>query len=329
MLFKKSKECRSTKSYQKIRQICNGTYGSVYKVEDPATNKTYAMKHLMKKMCFDMNGFSILYIREITILKRISHKNIIKLIEVTKGDDVTDLSLVMEYCDMDLKTFIYTVKEIPYNTITFIFKQLIEGICYLHEKKIIHRDLKPSNILLNFDGTIKIGDFGLARQYTPKMTNLVVTLWYRSIELLLGLDEYDYSIDVWSLACIFVELVNGKPLFPGEGELDQINQIMKNLGYIDKEDFKGLKIEHLDIIKDNNIYNSSEIENKIASIPSDGKQVIRKMLQYDPRKRMKAHEILNSSLCKIEENSLEEVKKMLSTFTLRTKVEENSLENKK
>lgn len=301
MLLKNSENCRNTNCYKKVIQISNDTFGSVYKVVDPTTKKEYAMKHLLKNMCFDTNGFSILNLREVTILKRISHKNIIKLIEVTKGDDVTDLSLIMEYCDIDLKTFIYTVKNIPIEVVKLLFKQILEGVVYLHDNEIIHRDLKPSNILLNYDGTVKIGDFGLARVYKSSMTNLVVTLWYRSIELLLGLEEYDYSIDVWSLACIFVELVNGTPLFSGEGEIDQINQIFRHLGFFTKEDFEGLKMNDLDIFKDNDKFNSKGIEEKIVSLIDEDRLVIKEMLKFDPRKRFKSKQILNSSLCRIED----------------------------
>lgn len=301
MLLEKSEKCRSTSCYQKVRQISNGTFGSVFKVIEPITKKEYALKHLLKNMCFDTNGFSILYLREVTILKKISHRNIIKLIEVTKGEDVTDLSLIMEYCDIDLKTFIYKVKEIPMGVVKAIFKQIVEGVVYLHENKIIHRDLKPSNILLNFDGTVKIGDFGLARVYKPSMTNLVVTLWYRSIELLLGLEEYDYSIDVWSLACIFVELVNGSPLFPGEGEINQINLIFKHLGFYKEGDFNGLKLNDLDILKDNDEFDGNGIDSKLSSLSGEDKLNIREMLRFDPRKRFTSREVLKSSLCEDQE----------------------------
>jgi serine/threonine protein kinase len=284
----------------------------VHEVIDSKTKNRYAMKNLIKNMCFDTNGFSILYLREIIILKKINHKNIIRLIEVTKGTEITDLSLVMEYCDMDLKSLIYTVKSIPYVVIKFIFRQIVEGVAFLHSEKLLHRDLKPSNILLNSDGTVKIGDFGLTRHYKPNMTNLVVTLWYRSIELLLGCDNYDYSIDIWSLACIFVEIVNGKPLFPGEGEINQINEIITHLGNIKEDDFVDYKIEHLNLIKDIDIYDSARMDSKLISIPDNDQIIIKNMLNYNPKKRPSPSELLKTSLC--DENSETEGREFFKNF---------------
>ncbi|EOB13706.1 Serine/threonine-protein kinase ppk23 [Nosema bombycis CQ1] len=311
-MLKKSFKCRESQSYSVIRRVCNGTFGSVYEVMDSKTKNRYAMKNLSKNLCFDTNGFSILYLREITILKKINHKNIIRLIEVTKGTEITDLSLVMEYCDMDLKSLIYTAKSIPYVVIKFIFRQIVEGVAFLHSEKLLHRDLKPSNILLNSDGTVKIGDFGLTRYYKPNMTNLVVTLWYRSIELLLGCDNYDYSIDIWSLACIFVEIVNGKPLFPGEGEINQINEIITHLGNIKEDDFVDYKIEHLNLIKDTGIHDSAKMDSKLVSIPDDDQIIIKNMLNYNPKKRTSASELLKTSLC--DDNSETEGREFFRNF---------------
>ena len=111
--------------------------------------------------------------------------------------------------------------------------QLLSGVNHLHDNWIIHRDLKTSNLLLSNKGILKIGDFGLAREYGSPLkgyTPVVVTLWYRSPELLLGIKEYSTPIDIWSVGAIFGELLLMKPLFPGKSELDQLNCIFKDLG---------------------------------------------------------------------------------------------------
>ena len=111
--------------------------------------------------------------------------------------------------------------------------QLTSGVSYLHENYILHRDLKTSNLLLSNKGQLKIADFGMARYVgdpSPKLTSLVVTLWYRAPELLLGAKEYGAAIDMWSVGCIFAELLERAAIFRGSNEADQIARIFDALG---------------------------------------------------------------------------------------------------
>jgi len=103
-----------------------------------------------------------------------------------------------------------------------LMMQLLEGIKYLHAQHIIHRDIKGANLLLNNKGLLKIADFGLARVYMPNLpaTPRVVTLWYRAPELLLGMKTYNETLDLWSAGCFFAELLTGKPMFPGQNEIE-------------------------------------------------------------------------------------------------------------
>ena len=135
----------------------------------------------------------------------------------------------MDFHEHDLKTLLDDMRE-PFlpSEIKTLLLQLLSGLSFLHSQWIMHRDLKSSNLLLNNRGEIKIADFGMARYYgdpPPKLTQLVVTLWYRAPELLLGADRYGAEIDLWSVGCIFGELLSKEPLLQGKNEVDQVSKV--------------------------------------------------------------------------------------------------------
>lgn len=145
------------------------------------------------------------------------------------------LYLVFEYMNQDLKKLLdHTPSEgLPSKLIKSYLWQLLNGISYCHMNRVLHRDMKPQNLLIDKNGYIKIADFGLARVFTLPMrifTHEVVTLWYRSPEILLGTNYYGPSIDLWSIGCIFAEMSNKKPLFSGDSEIDQLYRIFRTLG---------------------------------------------------------------------------------------------------
>lgn len=111
----------------------------------------------------------------------------------------------------------------------YFLYQILRGLKYIHTASVLHRDLKPSNLLLNANCDLKICDFGLARttSETDFMTEYVVTRWYRAPELLLNSSEYTAAIDVWSVGCIFMELMDRKPLFPGRDHVHQLRLLME------------------------------------------------------------------------------------------------------
>jgi cell division cycle 2-like protein len=224
--------CRHISNFQTLNPIEEGSYGWVSRAKDITTNQVVALKKV--KMDYAQYGFPITALREISILQKARHTNIVDLQEVLSGDDPTECVLVMEFVEHDLKTLQEDMTErFMASEVKTLLKQLVSAVGFLHDNHIMHRDLKTSNILLSNRGNLKLADFGMARYIPPAnapLTQLVVTLWYRAPELLLGETRYGTEVDMWSIGCIFGELLSKEPLFPGKNEVDQLSQIFTLCG---------------------------------------------------------------------------------------------------
>ncbi|KAF0986229.1 hypothetical protein HZS_5707 [Henneguya salminicola] len=221
--------------------IEEGMYGVVFRARDLRTNEIVALKKL--KMEREREGFPITSLREINCLLKSTHENIVHVKEVVVGGNMDKIYIVMEYVEHDLKSLMEMMKKsFTLDQSKTLLLQLLRGVSHLHENWIIHRDIKTSNLLLNHRGILKVGDFGLAREYGSPLipyTPVVVTLWYRAPELLLGIKEYSYPIDIWSVGCVFAELIAKKPLFPAKSEAEQITKIFQELGTPDDKIWPG------------------------------------------------------------------------------------------
>ncbi|KAF1351597.1 Pkinase-domain-containing protein [Lizonia empirigonia] len=216
--------CRHRSNYETLNHIEEGSYGWVSRARDISTSQVVALKKV--KMDYNQDGFPITALREIAILQKARHPNIVDLKEVLSGDSPEECILVMEFLEHDLKTLQEDMHD-PFvaSEIKTLLRQLVSGVAFLHENYIMHRDLKTSNILLNNRGQLKLADFGMSRTIPPPsapLTRLVVTLWYRAPELLLGTPTYSTAIDIWSVGCIFGELIQRTPLLPGTNEVSQL-----------------------------------------------------------------------------------------------------------
>lgn len=224
--------CRSVEEFKCLNRIAEGTYGIVFRAQDKRTNEIVALKRL--KMEKEKDGFPITSLREINTLLKGQHPNIVTVREIVVGSNMDKIFIVMDYVEHDFKTLMETMQSrkqvfLPAE-VKCLTKQLLQAVAHLHDNWILHRDLKTSNLLLSHKGVLKVGDFGLAREYGSPLkpyTPVVVTLWYRAPELLLNCKEYSTAIDMWSVGCIFAEFLSMAPLFPGQSEVDQLNKIFK------------------------------------------------------------------------------------------------------
>ena len=285
------------KRYELLNKQGKGAYGIVFKARDKITHEIVALKK-----CFDafQNATdSQRTYREIMLLQELNgHENIIRLLNVIKAENDKDIYLVFEYMETDLHTVIRANILEPIHK-QFIMYQLLKALKFIHSAAIIHRDLKPSNILINSDSYIKICDFGLARSVLSStgkdvvMTDYVATRWYRAPEVLLGSTKYGTQADMWSVGCIFGELLGGKPMFPGTSTLSQINKVLEVIGKPSKEDILSIQSElaqtMLETIVVSKTKSLKSLYPKATSIELD---LLSKLLQFNPNKRINVKKAL-------------------------------------
>ncbi|KAG5612407.1 hypothetical protein H5410_023688 [Solanum commersonii] len=224
---------KSADSYEKIDKVGSGTYSNVYRARDRDTGMIVALK----KVRFDTSEpESIKFMaREIMILQKLDHPNIIKLEGLATSRMHYSLYIVFEYMQSDLTSIISRPDmRLSEAQIKCYMQQLLSGLQHCHERGILHRDIKGSNLLIDKNGMLKIADFGLANHFNPEkkrpLTSRVVTLWYRAPELLLGATDYGIGIDLWSAGCLMAEMFAGRPILPGRTEVEQLHKIFKLCG---------------------------------------------------------------------------------------------------
>lgn len=211
--------------YKKICQIGEGAFGKVYKSKDIENMMVVAIKRIPLD---PENGIPFTAYREIKVLKKYKHKNLVTLHDIRHEEGF--IFLVMDYLPYDLTGLILSKYNFEPKQILGLIHQLCQATAYLHSKNLVHRDIKASNILIDEKGVLKLTDFGLTREQSPYMTNRVCTLWYRAPELLLGEIKYCAKVDSWSIGILMLEMKLGTPPFKGNNEASQIKEIVKNLG---------------------------------------------------------------------------------------------------
>lgn len=280
--------------YTKKEKLGSGTYGSVYKAVDNRTGEFVALK--IMNISEPENGIPATTLREMSVLKSIHHPNVLSMKEVIRKPN--SIILVMDYLDSDLFKLLYrskSTRKLQDELVRSYCFQLLSGIFVLHSHRIIHRDLKPSNILLDQEGLLKIGDFGLSRYYSLPMrpySPRVVTIWYKAPELCFSNDgTYNTSIDIWSAGCIMAEMKLKKPLFKGDSDIDQLHKIFEVLGPPNPDNFPDYDklISYCGNIPKTEPVPLEEI---LGSDDLSFVDLISKMLIYDPSKRITAEKAL-------------------------------------
>eukprot|EP01063_Lacrimia_lanifica_P017922 TRINITY_DN24900_c0_g1_i1.p1 TRINITY_DN24900_c0_g1~~TRINITY_DN24900_c0_g1_i1.p1 ORF type:complete len:636 (+),score=235.53 TRINITY_DN24900_c0_g1_i1:193-2100(+) len=301
-------------NYENLGTIGEGTYGVVIKARHKETGQIVAIKKF--KESEDDEQVRKTSLREVRVLKQLRHDNIINLLEVFRRKG--KLYLVFEYVE---KTILELLEKHPYGLDDADVKrytyQLLRGVEYCHAHGIVHRDIKPENILISKHGALKLCDFGFARLLSgpgAQYTDYVATRWYRSPELLVGDTEYGKGVDIWAIGCIFAEITNGIPLFPGESDIDQLFHIIKCFGHITP--WQGM------VFNKNPLYHGIELPNPVELDTLDKRfegqvsdihwlLLLKSCLANEPRHRSTCTELLSSAYfasCAFAEKYEEELK---------------------
>ncbi|NXU25462.1 MK15 kinase, partial [Thalassarche chlororhynchos] len=276
-------------------------YGIVWKAIDRRTGEIVAVKKIFD--AFRNRTDAQRTFREIMFLQEFGeHPNIIKLLDVIRAQNDKDIYLIFESMETDLHAVIKKGNLLKDIHKCYILYQLLKATKFIHSGNVIHRDQKPSNILLDADCFVKLCDFGLARslcqmnedQGNPALTEYVATRWYRAPEILLSSRSYTKGVDMWSIGCILGELLLGKPLFPGTSTVNQIEQILRVIPAPSPEDILAMQSDYrASVINRMSSRQRVTFEEILpSSTPLPALDLLKKLLVFNPDKRLTAEEAL-------------------------------------
>ncbi|ELP86601.1 cyclin-dependent kinase C-1, putative [Entamoeba invadens IP1] len=287
---------RVFRDYTVDDQIGYGAYATVFRATRQSDKKMVAIKEL--KTTTENEGFSLTSLREIQLLQQIKHKNIVEILEIIADENFekknTPVSIVFEYMPHDLSTLIKYGKPLEDEEMKCYMVQILTALQFLHSISVLHRDVKTSNVLITEDNIVKLADFGLSRHedevgtYTPKMC----TSFYRPPELFLGEERYDSSVDMWSVGCVFAEMVKREPIFKGRDDIEVLNNIWDLLGTPQETEWPEFK--NMKVFKTLRMPSEREciFQTKFRSINCGLLELLEKLLALNPRKRITASDAL-------------------------------------
>lgn len=298
-----AEEIMYEEQFDKLKIIGSGGYGVVKKAYMKERKQYIAIKKMKNSPIPEetnnfLKGISQSALREIAIVKCLKHKNIVEIINVKAFRN--SIYIYYEFMYTDLRKYLDTLNKeeiIHPEIVKSLLFQIVYAVSYCHSKKIVHRDLKPQNLLMDDKGTIKIADFGLSRRTMDikrPYSREVLTLWYRAPEILVGSETYSKPVDMWSIGCIFAEMILKKPLFVGQSEILQLFNIFQIMGTPNKKIWKELD-EALYYSKDFPKHPRTPLEEIFPKLDPDGIDLMKRMLIYDPSKRITATEAMKHS----------------------------------
>ncbi|XP_043082576.1 serine/threonine-protein kinase MAK isoform X3 [Puntigrus tetrazona] len=277
--------------YTTLKQLGDGTYGSVLMGKSNESGELVAIKRMKRKF---YSWEECMNLREVKSLKKLNHANVVKLKEVIREND--HLYFVFEYMKENLYQLMKDRenKMFTENEIRNIMFQVLSGLAFVHKHGFFHRDMKPENLLCMGPELVKIADFGLAREIRsrPPYTDYVSTRWYRAPEVLLRSPVYSSPIDIWAVGCIMAELYTLRPLFPGNSEVDEIFKICQVLGTVKKSDWpEGYQLASAMNFRFPQCV-PTPLKTLIPNATNEALDLMRDLLHWDPKKRPSAAKAL-------------------------------------
>ncbi|KAK9822048.1 hypothetical protein WJX74_003169 [Apatococcus lobatus] len=281
--------------------IGKGSYGVVCSAVDTKTGERVAIKKINN--VFEHVSDATRILREIKLLRLLRHPDIVEIKHIMlppSARDFKDIYVVFELMETDLHQVIKANDDLTPEHHQFFLYQMLRGLKYIHTAKVFHRDLKPKNILANSDCKLKICDFGLARPSFNDMpttifwTDYVATRWYRAPELCGSFfAKYSPAIDIWSIGCIFAEILLGKPLFPGRNVVNQLELITDLLGTPSPEVIAKVRNEKARRFLVNMRKKSGvQLEQYFSKADRGALRLLKRMLAFDPAERPTSEEAL-------------------------------------
>eukprot|EP01041_Mallomonas_annulata_P004247 gene4247-8443_t len=290
----------SIDSLKLIKKKSQGTEGTCYQVYSRSQRRDYALKRA--RVYPDNEGVPYYMMRELSALKKVSHPNICELQLIHLRD--FKLYLLFPYIEHTLHDFLNPSGEpnsgraLRKTHVHNIMKQLLDAVSHIHRRGIMHRNLKPKHVLLipgPENAQVKLADFALVRilgHPSKKFTTEVITLWYRPPEILMGQKEYSASVDMWSLGCIFAEMLQGRPLFTGLCEIDQLFQIFFKMGTPTPNTWQGFTAmpHYQDSIFP--IWHASQLRGQVGNANEIEFDFLSRCLRFEPMNRISAQEAI-------------------------------------
>lgn len=291
------------RKYIKGRRLGEGTYAVVFLGQVRARPTTLVAIKKIKVQREYREGMAPDAVRELRALQELRHPNVVSLLSVFSSKD-QNLNLVLEYLPRgDLEDLIRDVDAVRYGAadVKAWMRMLVRAVAFCHDAFILHRDIKPNNLLIAADGEVKLADFGLARPLADPlqpMTHTVVTRWYRPPELLFGARHYGGCVDIWSVGCVFAELVNRVPYLAGASDVHQLALICQYVGTPAEDNWPGVsRLPSYALVPPppeppHPVRGRDHYTALFGTLGADGVDLLMRTLVLDPRRRISARDML-------------------------------------